>query len=86
MRLITEAVNPAHAIDQPAFDIVDIVFLRPFQAFFKRSISRVESVRVETDFHAFLRAGGFGSLLRCRVFRGKPGGKLGGGGNGRFLL
>jgi hypothetical protein len=61
MRLITEAVNPAHAIDEPAFDVADFVPFGPLEAFLKGPIGGIEGVGMESNFHMniFMVAGLF---------------------------
>jgi hypothetical protein len=43
-------MEPAHAINGAALDVMHIIFLRPLQALFEAPIGAVESVRVETNF------------------------------------
>jgi hypothetical protein len=44
-------MNPTHAIDQAAFNIVQSISLRPLKTSFERPIGRVEGIRMKPDFH-----------------------------------
>lgn len=49
--LVSEPVDPRHAIDRAALDEFDAVALRPFQALAEVPIRAVERVRVKADSH-----------------------------------
>jgi hypothetical protein len=44
-------VHPTDPVDQPAFDEMNVVLLRPFQTLFKRPKRGTKSVGVKTDLH-----------------------------------
>lgn len=49
--LVAPPVNPTHAINQTALDIMDVILLRPLEAFLEGLIGGIEGVGVEPDFH-----------------------------------
>jgi|GEM_PF-4010386 len=51
VRLIPQAVNPAHPIDKSALDIADSVARRPGKAFVEGPIRGVERIRMKADLH-----------------------------------
>jgi hypothetical protein len=44
-------MKPAYAIDCATFNIVDIIFLRPLQTFFKAPKRTIERICMETNFN-----------------------------------
>jgi len=47
--LVAQAVNPAHAVDRPALNVVNVVTLRPLKALLKAPVRAVKCVRVKAD-------------------------------------
>lgn len=52
MRLVSQTVDPAYAIDGAAFDVVQIVPVRPFEALPEAPVRAIEGIRVKSDFHS----------------------------------
>jgi hypothetical protein len=58
VRLVAQAVNPAHAVNEAALDVVDVVAPGPFETFLEGPIGGVEGVGVEADFSSSARGAG----------------------------
>ena len=71
VRLVAEAVDPAHAVDGAALDVAHVVGPRPLQALLEAPVGRVESVGVKPDLKHARQIVCAASILQERGKRGK---------------
>jgi hypothetical protein len=54
VRLVSQAMDPTHAVDGPAFDVFQLVTLRPVEALVETPVGTVERVGMKANLHESL--------------------------------